>query len=213
VIAALAEIFRRSRYELKPVLEALFRSQVFYSDEAIATQIKSPVQLVASALRQLDAEVTPPVLLNLALRQMGQSLLDPPNVKGWDGGRTWINTTTLLARYNFSNFLLTGEPMGRPGRRPGQPGNPQAMARLARRIRTRVDVRALYDPEKQRTPEQIVDHFAGLLVSAPLTAGQRAELVAFLKKPAESAGTPPDRDDQIKGLIHLIMSTPNYQLC
>jgi hypothetical protein len=82
-----------------------------------------------------------------------------------------------------------------------------------------VDVRALYDPEKQRTPEQIVDHFVGLLVSAPLTADQRAGLVAFMKKPVEGAGpislsmAPPDRDEKIKGLIHLIMSTPNYQLC
>ena len=36
---------------------------------------------------------------------------DPPNVAGWDGGRHWINTTTLLARYNFSLFLLDGRPM------------------------------------------------------------------------------------------------------
>jgi len=213
VISGMADLFRRGHYELKPVLEALFHSQVFYSDEAIANQIKSPAQLVAGALRQLDAEVTPPIMLNLALRQMGQSLLDPPNVKGWDGGKGWINTTTLLARYNFSNMLLTGAPMGRPGRRPGQPGNPQAAERLARRIRTKVDVHALYDPEKQRTPEQIVDHFVALLVSAPLTANQRAELVVFMKKPAEGTGPAPDADEQVKGLIHLIMSTPNYQLC
>ena len=36
---------------------------------------------------------------------MGQDLLDPPSVKGWDGGPAWINTATLLARINFANGL------------------------------------------------------------------------------------------------------------
>ena len=34
------------------------------------------------------------------LRQLGQDLFAPPNVKGWDGGVTWITTNTLLTRYN-----------------------------------------------------------------------------------------------------------------
>src|SRR5439155_24783377 len=111
-IEALAATFRKSQYELKPVLEQMFRSELFYSDAVIGGQIKSPVQLVAQAIRQLKADVQPPLVLNQVLRQMGQVLLDPPNVKGWDGGKAWITTATLLARYNFSNFLLNGTPMG-----------------------------------------------------------------------------------------------------
>jgi hypothetical protein len=108
--------------------------------------------------------------------------------------------------------------MGRPGRRPGMdgprepelgPGAPPVLGREreARRPLTTVNVRALYDPEKQRTPEQLVDHFARLLLIAPLSADQRAELVAYVKQPAD------DPEARIKGLLHLIMSTPNYQLC
>src|SRR5207247_145454 len=36
-------------------------------------------------------------------------LLYPPNVKGWDGGETWINTTTLLVRYNLAGYLVGGK--------------------------------------------------------------------------------------------------------
>ena len=45
------------------------------------------------------------VLVN-AMRSMGQDILAPPNVKGWDGSEHWINSTTLLARTNFSNRLV-----------------------------------------------------------------------------------------------------------
>jgi hypothetical protein len=37
---------------------------------------------------------------------LGQDLLMPPNVKGWDGGRAWINANTLLDRYNAPKELI-----------------------------------------------------------------------------------------------------------
>jgi len=40
-----------------------------------------------------------------AMRQMGQDLLSPPSVKGWDGNEAWINSTTLLARISFANVM------------------------------------------------------------------------------------------------------------
>src|SRR6202012_3532570 len=39
--------------------------------------------------------------------QMGQNLFNPPSVKGWDGGESWINTATMLARINFAGFLVS----------------------------------------------------------------------------------------------------------
>ncbi len=40
------------------------------------------------------------------LRNLGHGLLFPPNVKGWDGGRTWINSSTLLGRANLVGRIL-----------------------------------------------------------------------------------------------------------
>lgn len=39
---------------------------------------------------------------------------NPPNVKGWDGGRTWINTITLLERNNFLQKMLMEAPCRNP---------------------------------------------------------------------------------------------------
>jgi uncharacterized protein (DUF1800 family) len=205
LVAALAEVMRRSDYQMKPVLEALFTAQEFYADEVIGSQIKSPVQLVVGAMKQLRAEVEPPAVLSLALRQMGQLPLDPPSVGGWDGGKNWINTTTLLSRYNFALLLLEGRPPGAGGRRPG--GQGMRPGARGRRLDTRVDIRTLCRPDDLKSPGRLVDRLADCLLSTPLSAAQRAELVAAAEKPAT------DDEARVKHLIHLIMSTPNYQVC
>jgi uncharacterized protein (DUF1800 family) len=204
VVEAMADTLRAERYELKPVLESLFGSAEFYRDAVIGAQIKSPVQLVAQAVRQLNAQVDPPALLNQATRVMGQTLLDPPNVKGWDGGQAWISTTTLTARYSFANFLVNGVPMG--GARPRGPAGFMPRG-FNRRPPSRLEVSGLVPPEVRRDPQKTVDMLARHLLSVPIAADQRTELIAYLKQPADNP------DAQLKGLIHLMMSSPNYQLC
>ena len=41
--------------------------------------------------------------------QLGQSIFEPPTVKGWEGGRLWINSASLLQRNNFAMALLEGK--------------------------------------------------------------------------------------------------------
>src|SRR5207302_5329720 len=104
---------------LRPLLRTIFNSQAFYSERAIGSQIKSPVQLVIGTVRMLDVDMPPPRIINAALNQMGQVPFEPPNVKGWPGGRMWINTSTLFVRYNTAVWLAGGGgqvPMARGGK-------------------------------------------------------------------------------------------------
>lgn len=107
VIQAMASQLRASNYELAPVLKTLFLSEAFYSDTAIGTQIKSPVQFVAQLAHDLDIKHPPYATMAQASAQLGQDLFYPPNVKGWDGGRAWINANTLLTRYNLHVALAS----------------------------------------------------------------------------------------------------------
>jgi len=122
---ALGATLRRAKYDLRPLLRAILLSREFYSDASVGARIKGPVEFVVGLYRSLALEPPPtPVLANVAA-SLGQSLMDPPNVKGWDGGRDWINTSTLLARYNAAAAIV-GLPEDRarlragPGR--GGPG-------------------------------------------------------------------------------------------
>jgi uncharacterized protein (DUF1800 family) len=100
---ALGDQLREWKYELRPLLHTIFTSKAFYSPAAIGTQIKGPIYLVASTVRALEIDVPGRRRRNgmlQGLEQMGQMPLNPPNVKGWPGGRMWINTSTLFVRYN-----------------------------------------------------------------------------------------------------------------
>ncbi|MEP7276835.1 MAG: DUF1800 domain-containing protein [Betaproteobacteria bacterium] len=97
----IARAFRDSGYEIKDALRGLLRSRAFWAKENRGVLFKSPVDLVVGTLRQL--ELSPPDARPLAriATGMGQNLFAPPNVRGWPGGETWINSNTLLARKQY----------------------------------------------------------------------------------------------------------------
>ena len=110
IINRLSSDFRKQNYQLKPILRKLFRSKWFYEPKNRMSIIKSPVQLAVQAVRTLY----PPERIGMvdtlvqACNTMGQSIFEPPSVAGWDGGRSWINTSTLYTRQNLPLYLLTG---------------------------------------------------------------------------------------------------------
>ena len=110
-IASMAEVLKANNYELKPVLKLMFSSKAFYSNDVIGSQIKSPIQLMVGTVRLLNVDMPPSRILlqpGGPMMQMGQAPFLPPNVKGWPGGRAWINTSTLFMRYN-AMIRLAGE--------------------------------------------------------------------------------------------------------
>ena len=100
LIEPLARLFRESDLNTAPVVERIFNSNLFHSAHAVARKVRSPVELGIGLLRSLQA-TTNIQRLNRSLGQLGQALYFPPNVKGWDGGRAWINSSTLLGRCNL----------------------------------------------------------------------------------------------------------------
>ncbi|TAG76664.1 MAG: DUF1800 domain-containing protein, partial [Burkholderiales bacterium] len=113
-INRLAKDFREGGYEIKPLLRAMLLSDEFWMPTHRAVLVKSPVELVIGSLRQFRFEVEDPAPFSVVMRQLGQDLFGPPNVKGWPGGDTWLNTSTLLARKSFLNRLFRVDEMSSP---------------------------------------------------------------------------------------------------
>ena len=108
----IAARFRESKYDIRVVLSAILVCDAFYARENRGTLVKSPIELVVGTLRGLDLRPGPGILpFACAMTGMGQNLFSPPNVKGWPGGETWINTTTLLARKQFVDRLTRSDDM------------------------------------------------------------------------------------------------------
>lgn len=126
--AAMADVFRASGYDIRTVLRAMFLSRAFWAQENKGTLTRSPVDFVIGTVRAFDIACGSPRPLVAALNQLGQNLFEPPDVKGWRGGRSWINSSTLLVRERFVEAILRTAGEGQDGRmmRPG-PGTQAAM--------------------------------------------------------------------------------------
>lgn len=106
LVEAVAGLLRTHDFVLAPVLSTLLSSTVFHSDRAYRALVKSPVEFVVGTYRLFGLPRVEPAAL-AALRRMTQTLYYPPNVKGWPGGSAWLNSSTVLARENFANALMT----------------------------------------------------------------------------------------------------------
>ncbi len=208
LVTALAATFRRAGDTFKPLLKTMLLSEEFYSPSIIRNQVKSPVQWLVGSVRVLERELPPPLVCAGLTRNLGQDLFAPPNVKGWDGGLSWITTNTLLARYNEAAALVQGNlPLGAGamlGRNPG--ANPQRERRLEGLRVGGVEVEKLFT-EKERTDKAaLVAALEKRLLQDHLKPKQEKVLREFLD-------TRPELDqDAIRTAIRLVMSTPEYQL-
>jgi uncharacterized protein (DUF1800 family) len=101
----LVKEFRSSGNAVKPLVESIFRSNLFFSEHAMGAKIRSPVELAIFLLRVLQVDFN---MLQLVgqLESLGQLPFFPPNVKGWEGGRSWINAATLLGRNQLCRMLV-----------------------------------------------------------------------------------------------------------
>jgi len=104
-VSRLAAAFRRD-YEIKPLLRALLTSDAFRDPSSRGTLVKSPVDLIVGTVHLLGLPVPEKTQLARMMQGLGQSLFDPPNVKGWPGGDAWISTYTLLLRQQFLRRIV-----------------------------------------------------------------------------------------------------------
>jgi len=106
-IEPLARQLQESQFQIQPVLSTILSSSVFFSSAARGAKVRSPVELTIGFLRAFDAGANLQSLVE-SLRGLGQLPLFPPNVKGWNGGREWINASTIVARANLMRQLIEG---------------------------------------------------------------------------------------------------------
>ena len=104
----LADVYMQSDGNIKAVVEAILTSAEFWSTQAYLSLVKSPVDYLTASLRSLGATVNPKAAV-ATLNNMGQLPFDPPSVFGWPDGAAWINTSTMLDRYNFPLLVRNPE--------------------------------------------------------------------------------------------------------
>jgi uncharacterized protein (DUF1800 family) len=207
LVNQLAWNFRQTNYEIRPLMSAIYRSAEFYSPDSVRTQIKSPVQWVVQTSKLLETGMPRPQITVNSLRQLGQIPFAPPNVKGWDGGKSWITTSTLLYRYNMANFAVGNGPLRIERLR--KIANPQAPAGNAFDVQNfdGPNLAKVVPQQVRADPHRLVAYLCFRLYQDPLTPRDTQAFVQYVTDHALN----PD-DDTLRELLHLMMSTPQYQL-
>jgi len=195
LLAPLAAQFRRSGYDIGALVKTMLSSNLFFSPLVYRTRIKSPVDFVLNIVRGLEGKIGATALA-LSLEQLGQNLFSPPSVKGWDGGKSWLNGQTLLFRQNLALALTS-----------------TADARFGRRC----DPAALAHKYNKETDSEQVDFFLRLFLHGDVSAQTRTRLLDFQqhahKLPAPVYWTEQDAaDHRIRSLCHLVLTLPEFQL-
>ncbi len=109
LIAPLAGSFAQD-YDVTKLTETMLRSNLFFSPQSYRQKVKSPVEYAVGIAKAMEGMVSATQLAQ-DIAGLGQDLCRPLTVKGWTGGRYWINTATLVGRHNLAASLLqTGKP-------------------------------------------------------------------------------------------------------
>lgn len=205
LLAPLAEQFRKSGFDFGAMVATVLRSNLFFSDQAYRTRVKSPVDFAVGIIRGLEGRV-PPAALAQKMDELGQRLFYPPSVKGWDGGPAWLNGQTLLFRQNFALALTAAED--------------PALVRMVREDETsqRVpdpDPARLVRRQGKKSDGEVVDFFLQLFLQGDLPAISREKLVTYLgqaRKQKPLAYRPADDDAPVRAVCHLVLTLPEFQL-
>ena len=196
-IRRLAAQMRRGGYDLKPVLRTLLRSAHFYDPANRGGRIRGPVELIVQSIRSLQTPTRSSQVLIEAAAQMGQDLFQPPSVKGWDGGRAWINTSTLFARQNTLIYLLTGRMPG--GDRRSADHTRYESGHLLAPLSA--DLRAI-------EPREGAAYLLRFMLGAP-PSDERVTVITDFVHSCGGHFTEP----VITGAVSIIAAMPEYQLC
>ncbi len=204
-LAALGDWWRARNFDLRALAQRFFGSRLFFEPYHRGNYIKSPIQFYLGLIQDLELEVAPFARQVLgSLRQMGQNPFNPPNVRGWVGGRQWINSATLAARRQLVHVLL--QPINEAALN-GDEQRDLAAAREAGRARFTVDP-SYFEALSRLSADELAARLIDSFLSGETSPTSRDDIIRFLKN---NSSTPAAR--RIRSVLAALLQSPQYQLC
>ncbi|WP_298531812.1 DUF1800 domain-containing protein [uncultured Algibacter sp.] len=104
-VKKMVEVFYED-YNIEKLMRFVFMSDWFYHEENIGSKIKSPIEYLVGMKKLVPITFENEKQLLFIQKQLGQILLNPPNVAGWKGGKSWIDSNTIVLRLKLPSILL-----------------------------------------------------------------------------------------------------------
>ena len=206
VVEEMADVLRDNNYEIRPALEFLFKSEHFYDNNYRGALIQNPIGFLPGLIRKFGMQnfTFPDGFLLRSVGVLGMTPLEPPDVNGWIGYRSWINSITLPLRKLVGCSLVTGSsPIGS--------------------FDFTVDVRSMAQSmyssnDPGYASEQIVRKLAFVLIGIPLSNELETRMLDILLDGAEpydwniNAPAGDAQWNRMKDLLMYIIRIPEIQI-
>lgn len=206
-LAPLGEWWSSTGYDLRLLAQRFFSSRLFYHPAFRGNYIKRPTQFYLSLVQDLNINVAPYPRHSLnTLRLMGEEPYRPPNVRGWVGGRLWINSGTLNARRQLVETLFT------PINEDNLNADEQVEVVAARSQGTgtfTVTEERLEKMLQSMNADQITARFVDYFLPVKVSDTFRANVRSFLTGETDEA----KRLTRLRNTAVTLLQSPEYQLC
>lgn len=105
------DYFRKVNFEIEPLLTKIFTEE--YTKDNAGSKIKDPLVYLLQLIDELNIKTLENPLIAFFLKQQGMDLFNQTNVKGWDGGNSWLTSQIYLQRNNTADLLCNGKSINR----------------------------------------------------------------------------------------------------
>lgn len=197
-IEEMASVFYKD-YNIKNLMRFVFMSDWFYDEVNIGTKIKSPIELIVGINNIVPIHFEGKRGSYYFQSILGQILLRPPNVAGWKGGKSWIDSNTMMVRLKLPSVLLNNAVIALEEKGELEDSYEMYYERMNKRkkfMKTNPDWALFEDEFKDVSTKKMVD----ILISHPLSTG------------AENLINHLEINDKRDYCVQL-MSIPEYQMC
>lgn len=214
IIKDLSKKFYQSNYNISDLLQNIFTSSWFYDVKNIGTKIKSPIELLVGIRKTLPMELENPEIQLLLQKALGQVLFYPPNVAGWPGGKTWIDSSSLMIRLQIPRLFKEDETFAlntktdddqQMGMREVYKNQVQSTMGNKYKIKAKIHweefIAKYTDVKRENLFNQLKQNIL------------QTTLQEINENTIESSVDKQSRETYIKTATIALMSTPEYQLC
>lgn len=200
-VQILADVFYQSNYSIEKLMRTLFESDWFYAAENIGTKIKSPMDLLIGMMKTLQLNLEGQRSFLFIQKMLGQTLLNPPNVAGWAGGKNWIDNATLLFRLNLAGYFFKTVNVNVAAKPEFED---KADKKMTAKLSATMDLSPILTNFVHLEEDLIFAHLKDWLIQCNLPI-EKSEIDNFTKHRT--------KEDYIKSLLLRLMTLPEYQVC
>lgn len=194
------DYFRKEKFEIQPLLTKIFTEE--FKKENSGNKIKNPLVYILQIYDELQIQNVDDTAIMAFIKQQGMDLYNQVNVKGWDGGNSWLTSQIYLQRNNTADLLCSGKSLTRKVLKTMMNGVEKEKSEYEK-----VDAKVVFDSNGNN--KTIISELSNRLLFTVSDSAQK-DMENLLKYDFDPAA--PHADFAVVRVFNYITKLPEYQL-